>query len=232
MFPACCIRRIVCSVAVAALLAACSAGAAERLSEKTKPESGFIPDYSLLQKVPKVEGPRGTQLYRYRKPGVSPASYQAVIIDPVVLNQAQPEGDLSADVLEQTRAALERSIRAAVAARPARIVTEPGPGVLRLSIAISGAEIETEGFKPRNLLPISAVIKLATRATDTEAKTPTLLVESKLVDSASQELIGAGMITVAGESFRQQANTAPAFQALTQRIVYIAVQTAASGAAK
>ena len=163
---------------------------------------------------------------------MSPASYQAVIIDPVVLNQAQPEGDLSADVLEQTRAALERSIRAAVAARPARIVTEPGPGVLRLSIAISGAEIETEGFKPRNLLPISAVIKLATRATDTEAKTPTLLVESKLVDSASQELIGAGMITVAGESFRQQANTAPAFQALTQRIVDIAVQTAASGAAK
>lgn len=202
--------------------------AADKLSEKTRPQSGFIPDYSVLQKV---DGPKGTQLYRYRAAGVRPDSFHSAIVDPVLLNQTQPEGELTAQVLEQTRAALEQSVLAAVAGRPLKVVKEPGPGVLRISVALSGAELETEGFKPRNLLPISAVMKIATRATGTDAKTPTLLVESKLVDTQSQELVGAGMITIAGESFRQQANTAQAFQAVTKRVVEVAVQAASGSAA-
>lgn len=230
MFTACTPRALVRALIVVAACAVATAGAAERLSDKAKPESGFIPDYSLLQRVPKVDGPRGTQLYRYRKPGVTPANYHSALVDAVVLNQTQPDGDLTADVLEQTRAALEASVRGAIAARPLRIVDQPGPGVVRISVAISGAELEGEGFKPRNLLPVSAVLKIASRAAGMDAKTPTLLVESKLVDSQSGDLLGAGMITIAGESFRQQANTAPAFKAVTQRIVEIAVQTAANPA--
>ena len=205
------------------------AQAAEKLSEKVKPQSGFIPDYSLLQKV---DGPKGSQIYRYRKTGVAPENFNAVLIDPVVLNQASPEGQLTADVLTQTRTALDQHIRESVAARGMKIVTEPGPGVLRVSVAISGAELETEGFKPRNILPISAVMKLASKATGMESKTPTLLVESKLVDTQTQDLVGAGMITIAGESFRSEAGTVEGFQALTKRVVQVATQLASGSAAK
>lgn len=205
------------------------AQAAEKLSEKVKPQSGFIPDYSLLQKV---DGPKGSQIYRYRKTGVAPENFNAVLIDPVVLNQASPEGQLTADVLTQTRTTLDQHIRESIAARGMKIVTEPGPGVLRVSVAISGAELETEGFKPRNILPISAVMKLASKATGMESKTPTLLVESKLVDTQTQDLVGAGMITIAGESFRSEAGTVEGFQALTKRVVQVATQLASGSAAK
>ena len=205
------------------------AQAAEKLSEKVKPQSGFIPDYSLLQKV---DGPKGSQIYRYRKTGVAPENFNAVLIDPVVLNQASPEGQLTADVLTQTRTTLDQHIRESVAARGMKIVTEPGPGVLRVSVAISGAELETEGFKPRNILPISAVMKLASKATGMESKTPTLLVESKLVDTQTQDLVGAGMITIAGESFRSEAGTVEGFQALTKLVVQVATQLASGSAAK
>ena len=103
------------SVAVASLVMIVGqAQAAEKLSEKVKPQSGFIPDYSLLQKV---DGPKGSQIYRYRKTGVAPENFNAVLIDPVVLNQASPEGQLTADVLTQTRTALDQHIRESVAAR-------------------------------------------------------------------------------------------------------------------
>ena len=218
------------SVAVASLVMIVGqAQAAEKLSEKVKPQSGFIPDYSLLQKV---DGPKGSQIYRYRKTGVAPENFNAVLIDPVVLNQASPEGQLTADVLTQTRTTLDQHIRESVAARGMKIVTEPGPGVLRVSVAISGAELETEGFKPRNILPISAVMKLASKATGMESKTPTLLVESKLVDTQTQDLVGAGMITIAGESFRSEAGTVEGFQALTKLVVQVATQLASGSAAK
>lgn len=205
------------------------AHAAEKLSEKVKPQSGFISDYSLLQKV---DGPKGSQIYRYRKTSVAPENFNAVLIDPVVLNQASPEGQLTADVLTQTRTALDQHIRESIAARGLKIVTEPGPGVLRVSVAISGAELETEGFKPRNILPISAVMKLASKATGMESKTPTFLVESKLVDTQSQEMVGAGMITIAGESFRSEAGTVEGFQTLTKRVVQVATQLASGSTAK
>lgn len=212
-----------------ALIAMSQTHAAEKLSEKIKPQSGFIPDYSLLQKV---DGPKGSQIYRYRKTGVAPESFTSVMLDPVALNQATPEGQLTNDVLNQTRNALDQYIRDSIAARGLKIVSEPGPGVLRVSVAISGAELETEGFKPRNLLPISAVMKLASKATGMESKTPTLLVESKLVDAQTQELLGAGMITIAGESFRSEAGTAEGFQALTKRVVQVATQLAAGATVK
>lgn len=205
------------------------AQAAEKLSEKVKPQSGFISDYSLLQKV---DGPKGSQVYRYRKTGVTPESFNSVVIDPIVLNQASPDGQLTSDVLEQTRKALDQHIRESITARGLKIVTEPGPGVLRVSVAISGAELETEGFKPRNILPISAVMKIASKATGMDSKTPTLLVESKLVDTQSQDLVGAGMITIAGESFRSEAGTVEGFQNLTKRVVQVATQLAAGSTVK
>jgi hypothetical protein len=206
-----------------------TAQAAEKLSEKVKPQTGFIPDYSLLQKI---DGPKGTQIYRYRKTGVAPESFNAVVIDPVVLNQANPDGHLTADVLNQTRAALDQHVREAVASRGLKVVTEGGADVLRISVAISGAELETEGFKPRNILPISAILKVASKATGMESKTPTLLVESKLVDTQSQDLVGAGMITIAGESFRSEADTVDGFQSLTKRVVQLATQIASGASIK
>jgi len=211
------VRALLLSVA---MLFSVNATADSKLSEQEKPQSGFLPDYSLLKSV---KGPEGTKLYRYTKFDFDPLNYNAVIIEPVVINQAAADEKITPQIIDQTRIALDASIRDRVGQSKLKMTHEAAPGVLRVSVAISGAELETEGFKPRNILPISAVIKAASYATGKEQKTPVLLVESKITDSQTGDLLRAGMITISGEAFRNEASTGEEFQALAQRIVAIAM---------
>lgn len=194
--------------------------AESKLSSKEKPESGFLPDYSLLKPV---KSPEGTKAYRYEKFDFDPLMYNAVIIDPVIINQYEADEKITSEVVEQTRLALDASIRDRIGQSTLKIAHEPGPDVLRVAVAISGAELEKEGFKPRNILPISAAIKAASYVAGKDKKIPVLLVESKITNSQSGDLVRAGIITVSGEAFRDQDKTVEAFQALAQRIVGIAM---------
>lgn len=195
--------------------------AEEKLSAKEKPQSGFLPDYSVL--VP-AKGPDGTKVYRYTKFDFDPLMYNAVIIEPVIINQSEADEKITSEIIEQTRLALDASIRDRVGQSKLKMVHEPAPDVLRVSVAISGAELENEGFKPRNILPISAALKLASYAVGKEKRTPVLLVESKITDSQSGAVLRAGMITISGEAFRDEAKTGEEFQSLAQRIVSIAME--------
>lgn len=197
-----------------------NAMAETKLSSQEKPQSGFLPDYSLLKPA---KGPEGTRIYRYTKFDFDPLAYSAVIIEPVIINQAHADEKLTPQVIDQTRIALDASIRDRIGQSNLKMVHEPGPDVLRVSVAISGAELDSEGFKPRNILPISAVLKVASMAAGKEEKTPVLLVESKITDSQSGNLLRAGMITISGEAFRDEASTAQEFQNLAQRVVGIAM---------
>lgn len=148
--------------------------------------------------------------------------YHAVIIDPVIINQSEADEKITSEVVEQTRLALDASIRDRIGQSRLKIAHEPGPDVLRVSVAISGAELEKEGFKPRNILPISAAIKAASYVVGKDKKIPVLLVESKITNSQSGDLVRAGMLSVSGETFRGQDKTIAVFQVLAQRIVGIA----------
>lgn len=208
---------------VATLLASLlsfSALADTGLAAQEKPQSGFLPDYSQLKPV---KGPEGTKIYRYTRFDFDPLAYSAVIIDPVMINQAHADEKLTPQVIDQTRAALDASIRDRIGQSSLKIVHEPGPGVIRVAVAISGAELDSEGFKPRNILPISAALKVVSMAAGKEQKTPVLLVENKITDSQTGNLLRAGMITISGEAFRDEANTAHEFQSLAQRVVGIAM---------
>lgn len=192
-----------------------------KLIDAEKPTSNFLSDYSLLKPS---KGPEGTKVYRYTRFDFDPLSYSAVMIDPVVINEEMKEEKITPDIIAATQQALNASIQDRIGDGKMRIVHEPGSGVLRVSIAISGAEVETEGFKPRNILPISAVIKLASKAVGKDAKKAVLLVESKIVDSQTGELMRAGMITIASDSFRDEAATADQFKGLAEKIVDIAIK--------
>lgn len=197
------------------------ASAETKLIDAEKPTSNFLSDYSLLTPV---KGPEGTKVYRYTRFDFDPLAYSAVMIDPVVINQEMKEDKITPDIVAATQQALNASIQDRIRAGKMKIVHEPGAGVLRVSVAISGAEVETEGFKPRNILPISAVIKLASKAAGKDSKKAVLLVESKIVDSQTGELMRAGMITIASDSFRDEAATAGQFKGLAEKIVDIAIK--------
>lgn len=206
------------------LLAACSN--TPKLLSQPMPRSGYLPDYSLL--VPVATGDADTRVWRYRISNVNPGSYTAVILDPIYLNQSATK-DVSADSINKAKAALQASMVEAVNARGnIKIVTKPGPGVARISVGITGAESSTDSLQPWNFTPIGLAMNAAAYAGGVNSKTPALLVESKITDSKTNQLLGEGLITVQGESFRTSAGSADSFIAMAKKVVRTAMETSAN----
>lgn len=208
------------------ILVGCSSGP-KIMASTTIPESGFLPNYRLLQLVPNT--PDGTRIWRYRKAGVNPNSYTAVMLDPIFLNQSQFTKEITPQVVAQTKRVLEASMREAVERKGnITIVNQPGPGVARISVGITGAEISADGLKPWSFTPIGLAANAAAYASGVNAKTPALVVESKITDSQSKEFIGGGVITLEGESFRTGSGSIEAFQEMAKRVVRLALETSAN----
>ena len=212
------------SLISAITLAACSN--APKLATESMPRSGFLPDYNLL--VPMATSDSDTRVWRYRISGVNPGMYTAVILDPIYLNQNATK-EVSLDVINKAKAALQASMVEAVNSRGnIRIVTQPGPGVARISVGITGAESSTDSLQPWNFTPIGLAMNAAAYAGGVNSKTPALLVESKITDSQSKQLLGEGLITVQGESFRTNAGSADSFIAMAKKVVRTALETSAN----
>ncbi len=210
-------------IAAAIILAACSN--APKLATESMPRSGFLPDYNLL--VPMANNDKDVRIWRYRVSGVNPGAYKAVILDPIYLNQSATK-DVSLDVINKAKAALQASMVEAVNARGTiQIVTRPGPGVARVSVGITGAESSTDSLQPWNFTPIGLAMNAAAYAGGVNSKTPALLVESKITDSQSKQLLGEGLITVQGESFRTNSGSADSFVAMAKKVVRSAMETSA-----
>ncbi len=66
------------SLLIVGFLTACGGS---RIGSTDKiPESGFLPNYKLLQPVQDM--PQDVQMWRYRKAGISPSQYSEIIVDP------------------------------------------------------------------------------------------------------------------------------------------------------
>lgn len=212
------------SILTLGLLAGCSN--APKLATESMPRSGYLPDYSVL--VPISTNVPDARIWRYRISGVNPSSYNAVILDPIYLNQSATK-DVSADSIAKAKAALQASMVEAVNSRGnIKIVTKPGPGVARVSVGITGAESSADSLQPWNFTPIGLALNAAAYAGGVNAKTPALLVESKITDSQSNKLLGEGLVTVQGDSFRTAGGSVDSFIAMAKTVVRVAMETSAN----
>ena len=212
------------SISTVLLLAACSN--TPKLASESMPRSGYLPDYSVL--VPMATSVPDARIWRYRISGVNPSSYTAVILDPIYLNQSATK-DVSAESIAKARAALQASMVEAVNARGnIQIVTKPGPGVARVSVGITGAESSTDSLQPWNFTPIGLALNAAAYAGGVNSKTPALLVESKITDSQTNKLLGEGLVTVQGESFRTAGGSVDSFIAMAKTVVKVAMESSAN----
>jgi len=100
-----------------------------------------------------------------------------------------------------------------------RIVTKPGPGVVRISVGITGAEASANSLQPWNFTPIGLAANAAAYAVGANAKTPALVIENKIADSQSNQLLGEGLITVEGESFRTASASVDSFVEMAKKAV-------------
>ena len=205
-----------------ASLAACSSG--PKLMTEKIPESGFLPNYKVMQPVDNT--PKDIRAWRYLKPGLFVSSYTAVMIEPVYLNHREYTKEITPEVIAQTKKILEEAIRQAVSRRgDIKIVNQPGPGVLRVAVAITGAEISADGLRPWNFTPISLAANANTYAAGVNSRTPALVMENRITDSQSREFIAGDMVAVQGEPFRLGSSSVGAFQDMTKRIVVFAMES-------
>ena len=212
------------SVSALVLLLACSN--APKLATEAMPRSGYLPDYSIL--VPVTSSNPDARIWRYRISGVNPSDYTAVILDPIYLNQSATK-DVSPESIAKAKAALQASMVEAVNARGSiQIVNKPGPGVARVSVGITGAESSADSLQPWNFTPIGLAMNAAAYAGGVNSKTPALLVESKITDSQSNKLLGEGLVTVQGESFRTSGGSVDSFIAMAKTVVKVAMETSAN----
>lgn len=211
-------------ISFAAILAACSN--TPKLASEPMPRSGFLPNYSLL--VPTYTIEADTRVWRYRKDGVNPGTYNSVILDPIYLNQ-NATSQVSAESIDKAKAALQASMIEAINARGnIKIVTQAGPGVVRVSVGITGAESSADSLQPWNFTPIGLALNAAAFAGGVNSKTPALVVENKITDSRTNEVLGEGLITVQGESFRTASGSVDAFVAMAQKAVRVALEVSAN----
>jgi hypothetical protein len=203
-------------------LTACGGG--PKVMTERMPESGFLPNYNVLQVVGNT--PKDIRAWRYIKPGIQASSYTAVMIDPVYLNQTDYTKEITPEVIAQTKKILEEAMRQAVQRRSdIKLVDKPGPGVARVAVGITGAELSADGLKPWNFTPIGLAANAAAFATGNNSKTPALVVENRVTDSQTKEFIAGGMVAVQGESFRLGSSSVGAFQDMTRRIVVFAMES-------
>ncbi|QWE15402.1 DUF3313 domain-containing protein [Polynucleobacter sp. AP-Sving-400A-A2] len=214
---------LVTAISVATLLAACSN--TPKLASQPMPKSGFLPNYSAL--VPMATSGEDTRIWRYRKADINPGAYTAVILDPIYLNQNATK-EISPEVINQAQIALQDSMVNAINSRGnIKIVNQPGPGVARISVGITGAESSADSLQPWNFTPIGLAMNAAAYAGGVNSKTPAMLVESKITDSQTREVIGEGLVTIQGESFRTGGGSVESFVAMAKKVVKVAMETSA-----
>ncbi|MGA2654943.1 MAG: DUF3313 domain-containing protein [Gammaproteobacteria bacterium] len=170
--------------------------------------SGFLVHYDLLEPVP---GAAGMDIYAYKDDEVDADDYHAAIVEPVFIYEGATHNDTAIhEQIETARQGINTGLRKAVA-QHYQLTQKPGPGVFRMQIAITGADLEDEGLKPWNIIPVSAAITVATHATGFEKKKPVLMVEMKITDSQTNEVIKEIVTISSGEYFRNEANTSEEF---------------------
>ena len=217
------IGTLLAAVTLVALLGACSN--MTKLATQPMPKSGFLPNYSVL--VPISTSESDTRIWRYRKAGINPGAYTAVIVDPIYLNQNATK-EVTADAINQAKVALQASMIEAINSRGnIKIVNQPGPGVARISVGITGAESSADSLQPWNFTPIGLAMNAAAYAGGVNSKTPAMVVESKITDSQSKEVIGEGLVTIQGESFRTSGGSVDSFIAMAKKVVQVAMESSA-----
>jgi hypothetical protein len=226
LFPRKIVTMTFSTVFLSLILSGCSGqGASSKIANPIQNPSGFLPDYALLQPVP--DAPKNTEIYNYKAPDLKPGDYRSMIINPVIIYNTASNQGVSENNIENARASIQAGIEKIVSQKVSLTQTE-GPGVAELTVAITGAMLEGESLKPRDFIPISAAINLASKAVGKEQKIPAIVVELKIVDSTHGNLLREIVTVIHGEAFRDKTNTSQEFQVLAESWVKDAMDYSAS----
>jgi Protein of unknown function (DUF3313) len=147
--------------------------------------SGFLGYYGRLQ-----PGGKGQALYRYVNPSTNWSQYNAIIIDPISFwdsddsSVSQQDQQFLCDYFyNQLRQDMVKYFS---------VVDEPGPGVMRLQVAITNAQAATPVLRTASVvIPQARLLNKVTQlATGKFAFVGSARAEGKLTDAQTGEVLG------------------------------------------
>jgi hypothetical protein len=163
--------------------------------------SGFLGDYSQLKPTPDREG---VLLFIDRSADYRP--YTKVMFDPVQIYVTQ-NPDYPAvprDELTRMSDGLMSSFKQALEP-PYQIVTQPGPGVLRVRTAITGLQPVKPPAGAVDYLPVKALFNVGREAAGAGPRVAEMSVEIEVLDPSGKR-VAAATATRKGEQTLAQGN--------------------------
>jgi len=159
----------------------------QQASVESVTKSGFLGDYWMLTPG---NTEKGQALLRYINPAANWRQYNRIIIDPVVFygddkSKISPDNQLA--LTTYFHAALEKDF-----AQKFQVVDQPGPGVMKLQVAITDAESATPVLRTVSLIvPQARVLsRLGELVTGSFAFSGEAQVEARLTDAATGQTLG------------------------------------------
>jgi len=150
--------------------------------------SGFLGDYSLLS-----PGGEGQALYRYVAPDVNWSQYNSVMIDPVTFWAGQ-DSKVSPDEQQKLCSYFYNKLRESMV-KYFQVVDQPGPGVMRLQVAITDAGAAVPVLRTASVVipQMRVVSRLKEMATGSFSFVGSARGEMKLTDAATGAILAEGM---------------------------------------
>lgn len=152
--------------------------------------SGFLSDYSKLRPV---DGAEGT--FRYVDSSANLHPYTKILIDPVqVFVTPGPDyKGVQPDVLKRMADAFRMEFVGAMLSGY-QVVEKPGPGVLRVRLAITGVQPVKPDLGVTDFIPIKAVFNVARDAAGAAPHVAEMSAEAEVLD-ANGQVVGAVVST-------------------------------------
>ncbi|SAL03762.1 hypothetical protein AWB81_06501 [Caballeronia arationis] len=180
---------------IAAMLGGCASSPSQ--TDVTQ-DSGFLRDYSNL--------PPGRSVRTWVSPKLTPANYNAILLDPLVFYpEPRPNPQVSAETLQQILAYSNETLKRSLGQR-FRVVDRPGPGVLRLRAAFTSVAAQGEGLKPYQYVPMAFVATMALRSATGTPQEAYVVIEVEGTDSVTGELLGQRVRVGTGERLAKVAD--------------------------
>lgn len=180
-------------------------------SEKNQP---FISEE--FPKLTKIESSKDILIYRYMNPNLQEYTFSSVLLDPISINQNQIDPKIT-PTIDKITAMVEESIKSKLAQKSIKSSDGISERTARVSVLISGAKIKPDGIKPWNLLPLSALITATVYVAGYNSKTIDLLMECKITNSETNELLSKDVITISSDKFRNKNKTLDVFSLMSNK---------------
>lgn len=180
---------MVMGVAASVLVAGCASVTDSVGLTTTHPAySGFLPDYSKLQPAPGREG-----MWRYISPTANLKPYTKLYLDPVqvfVSTDAEAYKGVDPHVLTRIADAFHGAFVKAVSPEY-EVVSVPGPGVLRVRLAITGLQAVSPSLGVTDFIPIKAVYDVGRNVAGQAPRLAEMSAEFELIDDKGQQVAAA-----------------------------------------